>query len=629
MRRTPGGVVPPPGAGDRTGRAPDRRDPAPGGPGGVLGAAGGVAGLTLASRALGFLRWVVQASTVGAGTVAGAYATANQVPNILYEVVVGGALAATVVPLLAPATSAGRRRQAQETASGLLGVVLLVLLPLGAGLALLADPVARLFPVSQGADAATQVGLVASFLRMFALQVPLYGVGVVLTGVLQAHRRFTWPALTPVLSSLVVMATYGVYGAMAHGSQTPGPAALRVLGWGTTAGVAALSLPLVWPVTRLGIRLRPVPRLDRAVAGRALRLGGAGVVTLVAQQVSVLVVLALARWGGSTGTVAVYQYTQAVYVLPYAVLAVPVATVLYPRLAAAFGSPAGRDTTGSAGAGDTGDAGDAGGAGGRGGGPSESVGPSGPGAPGGGPAPSPGARDLAARSTGAVTAVAVAGAGALLAVSAGAERLFSLLADVTGMGAALVAMAPGLVGYALVYQVTRVLFAMDRSTGAAAVTAVGWLVVAGGSWAGVGALSDGGDGAATLLGVGLGQSTGMVVAGAGLLAVLARALGGGVLGPSLRALAVGAPVAAAVGWNVCWLTNALGSGPGAGSALLGAGAAAAGALGTAGATLGAVNLCDTTVLGLLTRRGRTGTGASPGGRAGGARDEQVAGKEQS
>lgn len=624
MRRTPGGVVPPPGAGARAGR-----DPAPGGPGGVLGAAGGVAGLTLASRALGFLRWVVQASTVGAGTVAGAYATANQVPNVLYEVVVGGALAATVVPLLAPATSAGRRRQAQETASGLLGVVLLVLLPLGAGLALLADPVARLFPVSQGADAATQVGLVASFLRMFALQVPLYGVGVVLTGVLQAHRRFTWPALTPVLSSLVVMVTYGVYGAMAHGSQTPGPAALRVLGWGTTAGVAALSLPLVWPVTRLGIRLRPVPRLDRAVAGRALRLGGAGVVTLVAQQVSVLVVLALARWGGSTGTVAVYQYTQAVYVLPYAVLAVPVATVLYPRLAAAFGSPAGRDTTGSAGAGDTGDADDTGDAGSRGGGPGgprESVGP---GAPGGGPAPSPGARDLAARSTGAVTAVAVAGAGALLAVSAGAERLFSLLADVTGMGAALVAMAPGLVGYALVYQVTRVLFAMDRSRGAAVVTAVGWLVVAGGSWAGVGALSDGGDGAATLLGVGLGQSTGMVVAGAGLLAVLARALGGGVLGPSLRALAVGAPVAAAVGWNVCWLTNALGSGPGAGSALLGAGAAAAGALGTAGATLGAVNLCDPTVLGLLTRRVRTGTGASPGGRAGGARDEQVAGKEQS
>ena len=78
--------------------------------GGVLAAAGGVAGLTLASRALGFVRWLVQASTVGAGTVAGAYATANQVPNVLYEVVVGGALAATVVPLLSSAAGAGRRQ---------------------------------------------------------------------------------------------------------------------------------------------------------------------------------------------------------------------------------------------------------------------------------------------------------------------------------------------------------------------------------------------------------------------------------------------------------------------------------------------------------------------------------------
>ena len=68
-------------------------------------------------------------------------------------------------------------------------------------------------------------------------------------------------------------------------------------------------------------------------------------------------------------------------------------------------------------------------------------------------------------------AVAVAGAGALVAVSGGAERLFGLLTDVTGMGAALAAMAPGLVGYALIYQVTRVLFAADRARGAALATA--------------------------------------------------------------------------------------------------------------------------------------------------------------
>ena len=529
--------------------------------GGVLAAAGGVAGLTLASRALGFARWLVQASTVGAGTVAGAYATANQVPNVLYEVVVGGALAATVVPLLSAAAGAGRREDAGRIASGLLGLVLAVLVPAGLALALLAGPVASLFPVSQGADPALQHGLVASFLRMFALQVPLYGVGVVLTGVLQAHGRFTWPALTPVASSLVVMAAYAVYGRMsAGGSQEPSAAALRVLGWGTTLGVAALSLPLIRPARRLGLRIRPTLRLERSVATRALRLGGAGLWTLLAQQASVLAVLVLARAGGRAGTVAVYQYTQAVYVLPYAVLAVPVATVLFPRLSAAFA--AADDDAG-------------------------------------------GARGLAATSTALVCAVAVAGAGALVAVSGGAERLFGLLTDVTGMGAALAAMAPGLVGYALIYQVTRVLFAADRARGAALATAAGWLAVVGASALAVRALAPaGGDGAATLLALGLGQSAGMTVAGAGLLAVLAASLGRGVLAPVARAAGIAVPVAAV-------------GGAAARSAALSAGGAAPalacslfGALAVAGLVLGAVIAADRSLLRVL-----PGAGPHPGGGA--------------
>lgn len=527
--------------------------------GGAAAAVGGVAGLTLVSRALGFLRWVVQATTVGAGTVAGAYATANQVPNVLYEVVVGGALSATVVPLLASAVASGRRDEVERTAGGLLGLVLAVLVPAGAVLALAAGPIAALFPTSQGVDPALQRELVTSFLRMFALQVPLYGVGVVLTGVLQAHHRFTWPALTPVLSSLVVMATYGVYGAMTGGADdgTASRAALLVLGWGTTAGVAALSLPLLVPARRLGLSVRPTLRLDRATAARVLRLGGAGVLTLIAQQASVLVVLALARSGGRTGTVAVYQYTQAVYVLPYAVLAVPVATVLYPRLAAAFERP----------------------------------GPL-------GERPSPQAARLTATATALVTAVATAGAGMLVAASAGAERFFALLADVDGMGAALVAMAPGIIGYALIYQGTRVLFAADSARSAAAATAAGWLTVAAASALAVHlAAPDGGDGAATLTALGVGQSAGMVVAAVGLLVVLARRTGSASLGPSLRALVVGAPVAAVAGLVSRRLSEAPAGTVG------GVAVAVVGALATAALVLLAVHLADRSLLSALRRRG--------------------------
>lgn len=509
--------------------------------GGLLSAAGSVAGLTLVSRVLGFLRWLVQAATVGTGTVAGAYTTANQLPNTLYEVVVGGVLAATVVPLLAAPIAAGRREEVTATASGLLGLVLAVLTPLSLGLIVLAAPIASLFPTSQGVDSTLQHELVASFLRMFALQVPMYGVAVVLTGVLQAHNRFTWPALTPMLSSLVVMATYGLYGVLAGGDDAAASRlALQVLGWGTTLGVAALSLPLLWPVHRLGLGLRPTLRLGGGQARRALRLGGAGVWTILAQQVSVLVVLAMARWGGQTGTAAVYQYTQAVYVLPYAVLAVPVATVLYPRLTAAF---EGRELSA--------------------------------GSPGGTGVDEDATR-LVATSTALVTAVAVAGTAMLLAASAAAERFFSFN-QVDGMGQALAVLAPGLIGYALIYQVTRVLFAADRSRPAAHATAAGWLTVAVACAACVCLMApSGGDGRATLVALGMGTTIGMTVAGASLLIVLARIMGGRVLRSTLTSLGAGLPVALVLGLAVREATTRVTSLPLAViTAVIGAAAAAA------------------------------------------------------
>ena len=447
--------------------------------------------------------------------MAGAYTTANQLPNTLYEVVVGGVLAATVVPLLAAPIAAGRREEVTATASGLLGLVLAVLTPLSLGLIVLAAPIASLFPTSQGVDPTLQHELVASFLRMFALQVPMYGVAVVLTGVLQAHNRFTWPALTPMLSSLVVMATYGLYGVLAGGDDaTASRPALQVLGWGTTLGVAALSLPLLWPVHRLGLGLRPTLRLGGSQARRALRLGGAGVWTILAQQLSVLVVLAMARWGGQTGTAAVYQYTQAVYVLPYAVLAVPMATVLYPRLTAAFEARTHlSESSGTTGA-------------------DEDV------------------SRLVATSTALVTAVAVAGTAMLLAASAAAERFFSFK-QVDGMGQALAVLAPGLIGYALIYQVTRVLFAADRSRPAAHATAAGWLTVAVACAACVRLMApSGGNGRSTLVALGAGTTIGMTVAGVSLLAVLARIMGSRVLRATLTALVVGLPVALALGLAV-------------------------------------------------------------------------------
>lgn len=464
--------------------------------GASLGAkAGQVGTFTLASRLLGFLRWVVQAATVGSGAMAGAYSSANQIPNVFYEVVVGGALAGTVVPLLAGAIAHGQREKVRETASGLLGLTLAVLLPLAVLMALFAEPLAQLLVTSDtrmGGDKAAIVywggshQLVVAFLRMFALQIPLYGLGVVLTGVLQAYNRFTWPALAPIFSSLVVMLTYGIYGALidaGHYAQ-----AVLTLGWGTTAGVAALSLPLLWPVHRLGLGLRARLRLPAGTFTQLRSLAGAGIAALIAQQISVLTVVAVARRYGSAGTIAIYQYTQAIYVLPYAVLAVPLATVVYPQLAARLAAKhVSRET-----------------------------------------------KDLIANSTALVTLAACVGAGALMLGAPLAQQVFGLITAVDYMGAALVAFAPGLVGYALIYQLTRVLYVLDAARSAALATCLGWLVVAGASWM----FSANAKGPAVLVYLGAASSAGMSLAGVALALVLARRVGARALVPSLKIVAV-------------------------------------------------------------------------------------------
>lgn len=464
--------------------------------GASLGAkAGQVGTFTLASRLLGFLRWVVQAATVGSGAMAGAYSSANQIPNVFYEVVVGGALAGTVVPLLAGAIAHGQREKVRETASGLLGLTLAVLVPLALLMALFAEPLAQLLVTSDtrmGGDKAAIVywggshQLVVAFLRMFALQIPLYGLGVVLTGVLQAYNRFTWPALAPIFSSLVVMLTYGIYGALidaGHYAQ-----AVLTLGWGTTAGVAALSLPLLWPVHRLGLGLRARLRLPAGTFTQLRSLAGAGIAALIAQQISVLTVVAVARRYGSAGTIAIYQYTQAIYVLPYAVLAVPLATVVYPQLAARLAAKhVSRET-----------------------------------------------KDLIANSTALVTLAACVGSGALMLGAPVAQQVFGLITAVDYMGAALVAFAPGLVGYALIYQLTRVLYVLDAARSAALATCLGWLVVAGASWM----FSANAKGPAVLVYLGAASSAGMSLAGVALALVLARRVGARALVPSLKIVAV-------------------------------------------------------------------------------------------
>ncbi len=393
----------------------------------LAGAAAMITLVTTASRLVGFARSLVQSFAVGTEGVGSAFTAANLLPNVLFEVAAGGALAGSVVPLLAGPIARRAGGEVSRIASALLGWTLVVLVPLGALLALLAQPIASLLMLPKHPEL---VDVTATFVRVFALQVPLYGLAVVLGSILQAHKRFFWQAFSPLLSSLAVIVVFLVFAGLAGGDQKDVAAlsgqAIAWLGWGTTAGVAVLALPLVLPVHRLGVRLRPTLRFPGGEAVRARNLAFAGVGALVAQQLSVLAIMGAAYRFGPEQTFPTYWYAQQVYLLPYAVLAFPLATSTFPRLAEHV-AHARHDAY----------------------------------------------RRLLATTTRTLLVVAGLGVAALIAASAAVEAVFARIAtgSVDGLGGAVAAMAMGIVGFSLILHLSRALYTIDRQRIAVVVTA--------------------------------------------------------------------------------------------------------------------------------------------------------------
>jgi len=422
----------------------ERGSARPRGGGGIGRAAVLIAAITMLARVIGFGRQVVFAHTVQASCLGTAYTTANMVPNIIYDIVMGGALTAVVVPVLAgPARAAGAggdaaghagREQVRQTSAALLSWTVLLLVPVSLLVAVIARPlVSLLLGGTPGCPRDTMVTLGARMLVVFAPQILLYGLAVVLYGILQAHRRFAAPALAPVLSSLVVIGAYFWFGVAGRGYQDlsrPVPAqAWIVLAAGTTVGVAALVLTPLGPAASLRLRIRPRLRFPAGVGARVRALATAGIATLIAQDASVAVVIVLANSRGGSGSLVLYSFAWAVFFVPYAVLAVPVATSAFPELSARTGS---FDAT-------------------------------------------------SATSTRAVTVASWLGVAGMVGTCVPLARVFqshvSQSADARQLAIALAAFAPGLVGYGLTANLSRVLYADGRNRAAALAVSGGWLLV--------------------------------------------------------------------------------------------------------------------------------------------------------
>jgi len=324
---------------------------------GIARGASVLAGLTMLARILGLVRTLVFSQTVGATCLGTAYATANQVPNLVYELVLGGALASVMVPVLArsaerSATDPEAKAEVSQIASALLTWTLVLLVPLTLIVVVAAGPIAELLnPANPSANCvhADVVATTASMLRIFAPQAVLYGLSVVLFGLLQAYRRFAGYALAPLVSSLVLIASYLAFAPLGGGlplGRLPVSAQL-VLSAGATLGIAALVAVGLVPTLRLRLQLRPSLRFPPGIARRAGGLLLVGVAEMVVQEIANIAVIALANGRGETGALVIFGYASQVFNSLNAVLALSIVLSAFPVLSARDGSVFDRTLAGS------------------------------------------------------------------------------------------------------------------------------------------------------------------------------------------------------------------------------------------------------------------------------------------
>jgi len=407
----------------------------------IAAAAASVALLTILARLAGFGRLLAFSQTVGDTCLGTAYQTANQVPNVLFEVVAGGALAGVLVPLLSSRLASADPREraaASKTASAALTWSVLALVLVSALTAVLARPVMALLLRQSSLEDCGNTLLTTGtvMLWIFLPQVPLYGVAVVFAGVLQAQQRFTAPAAAPLVSSLVVGTSYLVVGGLVPAVVVTGdladvPAsAIAVLAGGTTLGVVVLAATHA-PALRSAVRWRPTLRPAPGDTARLRSLAASGLAVLLAQQVVTVAVSVAAN--STPGAINRWSYAWAMFLLPYAVLAVPVATAVFPRMARAA-----------------------------------EVGP---------------AEFAAILSPAVRTVLLVSSLGAAVLAAVAAPVAVVFVAGRVGSGqtgdlsTALTLFAPGLLGYGLVALLTRALYTLGAGRSAAVGTVTGWALV--------------------------------------------------------------------------------------------------------------------------------------------------------
>ena len=279
------------------------------------------------SRITGFIRTWAMGLAMGTTLLSSSYQVACNLPNQLYELVMGGMLVTAFLPVYVSLRKREGEERANQYASTLMGIVL-VFLGVVALLATLFAP--QVVWTQMFFSPSGDRELVVYFFRFFAVQLLFYGVSAVAGGLLNSRSDYFWSSAAPIANNIVVIFAMFVYYFVS--ADNPDFAKL-VLAVGTPLGVFVQMAMQVPALAKNGVHLKPWRiNLHDPALRETLALGIPTIVVTLCSFATVSVQNAAAMAVSDAGSSVLY-YARQWFTLPYAFLAVPVTTTLFTELA--------------------------------------------------------------------------------------------------------------------------------------------------------------------------------------------------------------------------------------------------------------------------------------------------------
>ena len=290
--------------------------------------AGLMTALTIVSRVTGFIRTWAMAAAIGMSLLSSSYQVANNLPNMLYELVMGGMLVTAFLPVYMGVRREQGREASNEYVGNLLGILLLLL----GGISVLGTVFAPGFIWTQSflSGDGGSMDTAAFMFRFFAIQILFYGLGSVFSGVLNAHRDYFWSTFAPVLNNVIVIASFMGFAPVS--AQFGEQAGIILIAAGTTLGVFVQMACQIPALGKHGVH----PHIHIDFKDPALRqtitLGIPTLLATVCMFVSTSITNAAALVVQPETGPSVIAYARLWYTLPYALIAASLSTALYTEL---------------------------------------------------------------------------------------------------------------------------------------------------------------------------------------------------------------------------------------------------------------------------------------------------------